>query len=59
MFETVDSVQPNAWTGLLECYRETAVRVLGSHLCAGTECSSCGQAWPCRAACAAEVALEL
>jgi hypothetical protein len=48
-----------AWTGLLDHYRQTAVRILGSHLRSGAECSSCGQHWPCRAACAAEVALEL
>jgi hypothetical protein len=47
------------WAGLLDHYRQTAVQILGSHQCAGTECSSCGQHWPCRAACAAEIALEL
>jgi uncharacterized OB-fold protein len=45
--------------GWLEHYRETAVHVLVSHQCVGTLCSSCGQVWPCRAACAAEQALEL
>jgi hypothetical protein len=47
------------WAGLLDHYRETAVQILGVHQCSGTECSSCGQHWPCRAACAAEIALEL
>jgi hypothetical protein len=49
----------SGWTGLLDHYRQTAVRILGSHLRSGAECSSCGQQWPCRAACAAEIALEL
>lgn len=44
---------------LLESYRQTAVHVLASHLCVGSTCGSCGQPWPCRAACAAEQALEL
>jgi hypothetical protein len=44
---------------LLETYRHNAVLVLASHQCVGTRCSSCGQRWPCRAACAAELALEL
>jgi hypothetical protein len=44
---------------LLENYRHNAVLVLASHQCVGTRCSSCGQTWPCRAACAAELALEL
>lgn len=47
------------WPGLLEHYRQTAVHVLVSHQCAGQHCTSCGQPWPCRPACAAEVALEL
>lgn len=48
------------WAGLLEHYRRTAVLVLASHLCEdGVRCSSCDQQWPCRAACAAELALEL
>jgi hypothetical protein len=47
------------WSGLLEHYRQTALLVLASHLCVGTECGSCGQRWPCQAACAAELALEL
>jgi hypothetical protein len=51
--------EPSSTDGLLENYRRTAVHVLVSHQCVGTECSSCGQHWPCRAACAAEVALEL
>jgi hypothetical protein len=50
---------PEVWVGLLDHYRETAVQILGVHQCSGTECSSCGQHWPCRAACAAEIALEL
>lgn len=49
----------DAWPGLLEHYRESAVLVLVSHHRSGTLCSSCGQQWPCRAACAAEQALEL
>lgn len=44
---------------LLENYRHNAVLVLSRHLCVGSRCSSCGQPWPCRAACAAELALEL
>jgi hypothetical protein len=51
--------EPSSTDGLLENYRRTAVHVLVSHQCVGTVCSSCGQHWPCRAACAAEVALEL
>jgi hypothetical protein len=50
---------PEIWIGLLDHYRQTAVQILGSHQCSGTECTSCGQHWPCRAACAAEIALEL
>jgi hypothetical protein len=50
---------PEVWAGLLDHYRQTAVQILGVHQCSGTECSSCGQPWPCRAACAAEIALEL
>lgn len=49
----------DGWPGLLEHYRRTAVLVLASHLCVGTQCGSCGQPWPCQAACAAEFALEL
>lgn len=44
---------------LLENYRRSAVHVLASHLCVGSTCGSCGQPWPCGAACAAELALEL
>jgi hypothetical protein len=47
------------WPGLLEHYRQTAVDVLVSHQCDGSHCACCGQPWPCRPACAAEVALEL
>ena len=47
------------WPGLLEHYRQTAVHVLVSHHSTGTHCACCGQLWPCRPACAAEVALEL
>jgi hypothetical protein len=47
------------WPGLLEHYRQTAVHVLVSHQCVGNSCTVCGQPWPCRPACAAEVALEL
>jgi hypothetical protein len=47
------------WPGLLAHYRESAVLVLVSHQCVGTLCGSCGQPWPCRAACAAEQTLEL
>jgi hypothetical protein len=46
-------------SGWLEDYRATAVQVLGSHLRSGADCSCCGNPWPCSAACAAEVALEL
>ena len=53
------SKSADGWAGLLEHYRQTAVHILGSHLRVGTQCSSCGQNWPCRAACAAELALEL
>ncbi|HEX3589181.1 MAG TPA: hypothetical protein VHV74_06075 [Pseudonocardiaceae bacterium] len=49
----------DGWPGLLEHYRQTAVHVLVSHHCEGTVCVSCGQQWPCRAACAAEQTLEL
>jgi hypothetical protein len=49
----------DCWPGLLEHYRQTAVLVLVSHQCADNVCTSCGQAWPCRPACAAEIALEL
>jgi hypothetical protein len=61
MAKTVEteSSTPDAWPGLLDHYRETAVRILGSHLCSGSTCTSCGNPWPCRPACAAEIALEL
>jgi hypothetical protein len=63
MSKPVEGQPPAAdgWAGLLENYRRSAVLVLASHLCDGdgTQCSSCGQQWPCRAACAAELALEL
>jgi hypothetical protein len=61
MSQPIEATVPSSdgWPGLLENYRRTAVHVLASHLCVGTECSSCGQHWPCNAACAAELALEL
>lgn len=53
------ALSADGWPGLVESYRRTAVHVLASHQCVGTDCSSCGQHWPCNAACAAELALEL
>jgi hypothetical protein len=63
MAKTVDELSStqvtDTWSGLLDHYRETAVRILGLHHKAGTRCESCGQDWPCKAACAAELALDL
>jgi hypothetical protein len=53
------SSSTDGWPGLLEHYRESAVLVLARHQAVGTLCGSCGQPWPCRAACAAEQTLEL
>lgn len=57
--ETGSTDKPADLGLLLEHYRHNAVLVLTSHQCVGTTCGSCGQQWPCRAACAAELALEL
>jgi hypothetical protein len=57
--EELGSQKLDTWAGLLDHYRETAVRILGVHHQAGNRCESCGQSWPCRAACSAELALEL
>ncbi|HEX3649328.1 MAG TPA: hypothetical protein VHV49_12940 [Pseudonocardiaceae bacterium] len=61
MSQPTEATPPSmdGWPGLLEHYRDAAVHVLVSHQCAGSLCVSCGQPWPCRAACAAEQALEL
>jgi hypothetical protein len=53
------STTTDGWPGLLEHYRASAVHVLVSHQPDGTQCTLCGQPWPCKAACAAELALEL
>jgi hypothetical protein len=47
------------WVAALDRYHHTAADVLAHHVRHGLRCTTCHQAWPCHAACAAAFALEL
>ncbi|WHT17473.1 hypothetical protein N8J89_30715 [Crossiella sp. CA-258035] len=53
------ATEADAWSTLLDTYRQAAVQTLSCHFCADNRCSACNQVWPCTAACAAEFTLDL
>jgi len=54
-----ESMPERDWIAALDRYHHTAADILAHHVRHGLRCTTCHQAWPCHAACAAAFALEL